>query len=273
MKKSNFLFVSLVSVLLCGTSCSNDTDMDEISPTAVQENNQDEPHICTFDFVNAKFLEESDTLSPKPKAAIERDYKWQNGETIRVKFLNGDSFLQNKVKKYANQWMQYANIRFEYVESYQYADIKVAFKWRGDEGSWSLLGTICRYQSQNEPSTNFGWFSRSTAESEFSRTILHEFGHALGLGHEHQHPLNDIKWNKPLVYMIYAQQGWNKEMVDRNLFEKLSKNSTNYSAYDKNSIMHYPIERYLTTNGYSVGWNTVLSYTDKSFISQEYPFR
>lgn len=269
MKKIKFLSLSLISVLLlCGTSCSNDTDLDDFSKTAVPENNQ-KCKICTFDLVNADLFGESDTLSQK--AVLTRRTKWRNGETITIKFLNGNAYLQSKVKKYASEWLKYANLKFEYVTGNQDTDIRVAFGWDGDDGSWSYVGNYCRYISQNEPTINFGWFTNSTDEEDFKSTVLHEFGHALGLEHEHQHPKNNIKWNKPVVYAYYAQQGWGKSQVDFNIFKKLSRTQTNYSAYDKYSIMHYAIPANHTTNGFSVGWNIDLSKTDIQFIKNQYP--
>ncbi|MDU1905757.1 MAG: FG-GAP-like repeat-containing protein, partial [Dysgonomonas sp.] len=188
-----------------------------------------------------------------------------------MKFLNGSSYLQNKVKTFANEWSKYANIKFEYVTSSQNADVKVAFKWNNDKSSWSHVGTYCRNIAQNQPSMNFGWFDEYTSDTEFSRTVIHEFGHALGLKHEHQHPTNSIQWNKPVVYAYYAQQGWNQAKVDQNIFARLSTTQTNYSAYDGYSIMHYHIPASHTIDGYTVGWNTVLSTTDKKFIGEQYP--
>lgn len=52
---------------------------------------------------------------------------------------------------------------------------------------------------------NFGWFTNYTSDTEFSRTIIYEFGHALGLHHEHQSPTANIQWNKEKVYEYYGE--------------------------------------------------------------------
>jgi hypothetical protein len=41
--------------------------------------------------------------------------------------------------------------------------------------------------------------SANTPEEQFRRTVLHEFGHALGLVHEHATPAGGIKWNREQV--------------------------------------------------------------------------
>jgi hypothetical protein len=120
---------------------------------------------------------------------------------------------------------------------------------------------------------NYGWFTEETPDTEFSRTVIHEFGHALGATHEHQHPSAGIPWNRPAVYEYYqSTQGWTKEDVDFQIFAKYSKNQVNSSNYDKKSIMHYAIDaRLLLDPSYAVGWNTSLSNTDKEFMKQMYP--
>ncbi|WP_246008671.1 zinc metalloprotease [Chryseobacterium lactis] len=91
--------------------------------------------------------------------------------------------------------------------------------------------------------------------------------------HEHLNPLASIPWDKPKVYAYYsgAPNYWDKAKIDNNLFKKYSTAQTQYSAYDTKSIMHYSISPDLTTNGFSVGSNTVLSPTDKQFIATVYP--
>jgi hypothetical protein len=119
---------------------------------------------------------------------------------------------------------------------------------------------------------NFGWLTPATSDQEYNRVVLHEFGHALGLVHEHQNPIGGIQWNRPAVYDYYLRtDGWNKDQVDHNIFDTYSTDQALYTTFDPNSIMLYAIPRELTTNGFEVGWNTGLSEMDKAFIKQVYP--
>lgn len=109
-------------------------------------------------------------------------------------------------------------------------------------------------------------------EAQLKSVILHEFGHTLGLLHEHMNPMSNIKWNKDVVYAYYLQyDGWKKEMVDQQVFDRYSVTMTNKS-YDPKSIMHYPIPASFTLDGYAVGENYDLSENDKKLIAELYPF-
>jgi hypothetical protein len=140
-------------------------------------------------------------------------------------------------------------------------------------GSWSYIGTDCiAYATRQQPSMNFGWFDDHTDDTEFNRTVVHEFGHALSLVHEHSHPQAHISWNIQVVYAYYAKQGWSHDDVDQQVFMKYDLSQVNGSQYDPHSIMHYPIDASLVTNpADSVGWNTDLSELDKTVISSLYP--
>ena len=65
---------------------------------------------------------------------------------------------------------------------------------------------------------------------------------------------------------------WSKAEVDTNLLQKYSQDQTQFTAWDPTSIMEYPIPKELTTGGFEVGWNKVLSETDIAFMGALYPF-
>lgn len=195
------------------------------------------------------------------------------GDTLDCKFMNGTAAQKSKVKELAKQWEQYANIFFNFIESGN-ADIRIGFKWRNDPGSWSYIGTDCFYIPQDQVTMNFGWldiYGRDT--TEYNRTVLHEFGHALGCIHEHQNPSANIPWDKPAVYAYYAKppNSWSKDDVDNNLFRTYDASKTQFSQFDKFSIMLYRIDNSLTIGDYEVPGNTQLSAMDKSFIGVIYP--
>ncbi|AZB33173.1 M12 family metallopeptidase [Chryseobacterium bernardetii] len=204
------------------------------------------------------------------KGAVITSKKWANGRVITVGLYGGSTYVRNKVIQYAKEWSKYANITFNFVTSGT-PQIRVTFT--SGAGSYSYIGKDALSIASNKETMNFGWFNDSTSDTEFSRTVIHEFGHALGMIHEHQHPLAAIPWDKPKVYAYYAgaPNYWTQAQVDNNLFAKYSTSQTQYSAYDTQSIMHYSISSTLTTNGFSVGSNTVLSPTDKQFIATVYP--
>jgi len=105
-------------------------------------------------------------------------------------------------------------------------------------GSWSYVGTGAKNIAQDQPTMNFGWFNDQTADTEFSRTVIHEFGHALGCIHEQASPVANIPWNKPVVYAYYLKNdNWDQQMVDSNVFAVASQATTIETAFDRTSIM------------------------------------
>lgn len=200
--------------------------------------------------------------------ALYHSKKWPNGKDLQVKFLDGTQFLRDKVQQFAVEWSRFANITFNFNQADD-AEIRISF---AQNGSWSYIGTDSLTIPQDEPTMNFGWFDRNTNDFEFSRTVIHEFGHALGCVHEHQSPAAGINWNTNYVYNYYQQyHNWTQQMVDQNIFVKYGATLISNSQYDPHSIMHYPIPEAFTTDEHTVGWNNILSHQDIVFIRQQYP--
>jgi serralysin len=220
----------------------------------------------------------SQSVDTSSRGAFNDDYRWKQ-PVITVGFFGGSEFLRKKVQQYASEWTNHCGIQFYFVD-HRDADIRIGFF--KDQGSWSLMGNQSAYASKNivtfesEPgrdgiSMNFGWFDDNTPETVFKRTILHEFGHALCLEHEHLNPLGGIQWDRKKLYDYYEKtNGWSPSTVDHNILKSFSVNKTN-GQYDPKSIMHYSIPAEHTLNGYEVSWNVELSPGDKELIAQLYP--
>jgi hypothetical protein len=206
------------------------------------------------------------------RAAVQTQKLWQTGRTLRIRFLDGDASIQEKVARFAHEWTQHANIKLT-VGREPNAEIRIAFS---QPGSWSYIGTDALDPgiARDQPTMNFGWLTPGTPNDEVRRVVLHEFGHALGLIHEHQSPGAAIPWNKEAVYRYYQgpPNHWSKEQVDINLFQLYDGRTTKYSRFDRKSIMLYPIPAEFTLGDFSVGWNNELSYYDKLYIRKWYPF-
>ena len=211
------------------------------------------------------------------KISIDVGKRWATGRVLGVRFMDGTKLQKDKVKEFAVQWSQYANIKLNFGAGAK-SEIRISFTF--DNGSsWSAVGTDClnkRYFPKDEPTMNFGWFDEDTDDIEFRRVIVHEFGHALGAIHEHQVPTGGIQWNLPAVYKYFSgpPNNWSKDDIDFNIVQKYSVDQLNGTSFDKRSIMlyHFPPEFIVGPPALKVGTpnNTRLSLKDKSFIAKFY---
>ena len=141
---------------------------------------------------------------------------------------------------------------------------KIRIKFDQSQGCWSKVGTAALEVPEDQQTLNFGWFDVGT--------VLHEFGHVIGLIHEHQNPKgNTIKWNVEKLddYMAEANQ-WTPEEVQRQIIDRYKLSQINGSAYDPTSIMLYFYPPELTLNSKGTSQNMVLSDVDKKTILSVY---
>lgn len=229
----------------------------------------EKPRIC-FDRVLPKdLLKGPPRKLPKgqtARAVFVRGKLWAVGQVLRVAFLDGTAAQQAIVRKFAPKWSKYGNIKFDFINNSK-PDIRITFD--PNDGAWSYVGLDCRTIPKSQPTMNLGWQDEAV--------VLHEFGHAIGMAHEHQNPTNGIQWDKAAVYRDLggSPNFWDKATVDNNMFAKYSVNQVNSTTLDKKSIMLYAIPEHWTINDFSSAENTVLSARDKKFIGdrKNYPLK
>ena len=210
----------------------------------------------------------------KLKASFRVDSIWDTDKypVLNIYFMDGSQKQQSWVRSIVTEHIQplLSNLKLNWESSQQNSQIRISFALHGQ--AWSTVGTDALLVPITDPTMNLGWLDDDTqygAEpyKNTGQVVLHEFGHALGMIHEHQNPKgNEIVWNKPVVYEALARTNkWSPQQVDHNMFKKygdaelcnkakqLPKGPdrrvqmenycvgelVNGSSYDVTSIMHY----------------------------------
>jgi hypothetical protein len=183
---------------------------------------------------------------------------WMNGSTLGVRFMGGTPTEQNIARQQAEWWSQMANLQFDFNNASN-AEIRITFD--RNDGAWSYVGTDCRGIPLNEPTMNLGFLDGGTAG--------HEFGHAIGLAHEHQNPAGGIQWNEEVVLREAAKSPnfWDEATTRHNILRKYSAAQINGTTFDPDSIMLYFFPASWTLNGIGTKANEVLSAMDKAFVA------
>jgi hypothetical protein len=216
---------------------------------------------------------------------------WRPGQTIKVCFRSGTPTARARVARIAREWMRYANVIFDFGEGTtthtckgdNHEDIKIDFA--NGEGWSSHLGLQSR---KYDPSMNLEYLGADRPvysngepipETQIRATVLHEFGHALGMLHEHQSPSGacdrEIDWNAAYAWASRTQ-GWNEATTRHNLKQLLDLEELNFTDIDRASIMHYSLPPEIFKHGrksrcYIASDNVSLSTRDKKFMREVYP--
>ena len=213
---------------------------------------------------------------------------WEVGQTLRACFFGGESQARAFVAETVTAWTGAAHLAVDFgpAPAYHECDahapshIRIAFH---DDGDWSAVGTDAIRGPLDKPSLNLGMLAKQpfslVNQDRLHGTILHEFGHAFGLEHEHQSPESncehELLWEQVYSELAQPPNHWNKETVDHNLRVLMNAPRLRTTAYDRQSIMHYSLPAHWFRHGVEsscfVVPNTRLSATDIDTIRQAYP--
>lgn len=200
-------------------------------------------------------------------------FYWPVGQTIRIAVSGGDAATQDLVRTVASEWFSYANLTVDYVGATAPAEVRLLLKVQPG-ASFSYLGTASLKAPTNGPTMQLS-LPPTWPEAEKRRTILHEFGHMLGLIAENKNPNigNHVNWDKLYAYASVHLK-LSKEAVD-DYFRPSPDTSYLYNRkpFDPASIMMHslPPEMFVGLNGLPAKPPTGLSIGDRQFIAQIYP--
>lgn len=219
-------------------------------------------------------------MKPRKKRSV-ADYSvfWRPGQTLRISFIGTPCpWLKKSIFDTACQWLKYANLNFELLDNdVDKAEIRIQTDVQ--EGvNFSFLGN----QALDVGGATMA-LGVKLSDPLFEPFVLHEFGHALGMEHEHQHPRANIPWDldavRQMLAVILADEANNPNDLDDLIEEDLAtqflplpdNGDLLILPYDRRSIMHYPIRQKLTRHAFKRSHNLKISKKDKRFMRLVYP--
>jgi hypothetical protein len=219
----------------------------------------------------------------RARAAFLNGVEWPQNYIIKICFIQDKNFSQDKadwvqqvVTKYI---LPIVNLKFTWGEPQNSSDVRITFD--STQGAYSVLGTEAQSTPKDQNTMNLGWLDKDSTNSDFPEAIgtgavvVHEFGHMLGLIHEHSRASDDVpfKWCDSCVYQYLEgpPNSWTADQVKQQVLTPYTQDQYNGSKYDKNSIMHYYFPSNFFSPPYNLPHTTKLSDLDIVWINKKYP--
>jgi hypothetical protein len=211
---------------------------------------------------------------------------------LRVCFMGGSDAVNARVAEIGGMWTADANtsLKLDFgkpskprrcdASAQRESQIRVSYD---QPGYWSVLGQVSVvYLTQQEASLNLQGLGEASLEAfddpEVRSIILHEFGHALGLLHEHQSPAStcaqEFNWNHIVSYLSGPPNSWDEDTIKRNMATE-SAEDLMMTDFDPKSVMLYSFPAEFYVNGgnsscYISHSNVDISPTDRATVEYMY---
>lgn len=218
--------------------------------------------------VNAPLRMAAVGIEPQALTVVTTKYWGPVERQLTVSFLESPSAeLRTRIVEHLNAWSQTTSISF--VETDEIGEVRISLR---PGGYWSYLGTDIKLVPPNRQTMNLEGFHMGTPESEFRRVIRHEAGHTLGFPHEHMRREIVERIDREKAYAYFRRtQGWDRQMVDRQVLTPLNDSSIMGTPPDQDSIMCYRLPGEITKDGLPIRGGLDINRSDFDFAGKVYP--
>ncbi|SAL49890.1 Astacin (Peptidase family M12A) [Caballeronia terrestris] len=202
---------------------------------------------------------------------------WPQKQHLNLCAFNGSGQVRNAVLEVAQGVISETNLSVSdsipNCTRDDPAEIRITFRTKG---YWSYVGTEALQIPTNLPTLGLSNIDLRLPLDEGSKGVIrHEFMHALGALHEHQHPSvnceDELNWD-----YVAKTMHWSPKEMDVNFKQLVFNKNIKASEYDPKSIMHYQLRADYWKKGansscYLPFQNTILSDGDVKMMRQTYP--
>ena len=229
------------------------------------------------------------------RAAFQKSSIWKQNSTIKIAFAkdrikfpddNNNTYDPEYTKEKAD-WVIYIiekyyvpliNLKLEWDVEMNDSDVRISFV--SDAGAFSMLGNDALNIPKDTITMNLGWLDQNYSNTDDKPTLIgtgvvvvHEFGHMLGMIHEHQRSDEPMNWNKEVVYESLGNppNNWSRDQVNEQIFKQVDIDTLNASNFDKNSVMEYIFPNNFFISNQNLNATKYLSNLDIIWVNKTYP--
>jgi hypothetical protein len=208
-------------------------------------------------------------IKPVMRGMVAKDLRWDKGQTLKIYFDNGDKSQHQTFMDIANLWIiDGVSLKLGTTDDIKGSNIRASIGGKLNE---SLVGKQNTHPDYKDKVT------LKVANVTNQSIVLHEFGHALGLVHEHFHTGFPYHWDRDAVYNDLKKLGgpWtDARYIDRHVFHedpagKLPADDE-LTPFDPSSVMIYTIPSNWTVEKKGLMPGKELSSGDKDTILKLY---